>query len=96
MIYDNDYYDLMALAEGYSAEDVDCFGGNVLLEVVNMSAAKQLLSKEMSDCKKLHKMLHAYVPFPEYIIKKIDRDEEPLHRQAYVYIDGENNKVVIE
>lgn len=55
MFYDNDYYDLMALAEGYSAEDVDCFGGDVLLEVVNMSAAKQLLSKEMSDCKKLHK-----------------------------------------
>lgn len=27
MLYDNDYYDLMALAEGYSAEDVDCFGG---------------------------------------------------------------------
>ena len=27
MFYDNDYYDLMALAEGYSAEDVDCFGG---------------------------------------------------------------------
>lgn len=30
------------------------------------------------------------------IVKEIDRDEEPLHRQAYVYIDGENNKIVIE
>lgn len=29
MFYDNDYYDLMALAEGYSAEDIECFGGNV-------------------------------------------------------------------
>ena len=28
------------------------------------------------------------------IVKEIDRDEEPLHRQAYVYID--NEKVVIE
>ena len=28
------------------------------------------------------------------IVKEIDRDEEPMHRQAYVYI--ENNDVVIE
>lgn len=28
------------------------------------------------------------------IVKEIDRDEEPLHKQAYVYID--NDKVVIE
>ena len=28
------------------------------------------------------------------IVKEIDRDEEPMHRQAYVYI--ENNNVVIE
>lgn len=27
MFHDNDYYDLMALAEGYSAEDIECFGG---------------------------------------------------------------------
>lgn len=32
MFYDNDYYDLMALAEGYSAEDVDCFGGMFFLK----------------------------------------------------------------
>lgn len=30
------------------------------------------------------------------IVKEIDRDEEPLHRQAYVYIDGEKNDIVIE
>lgn len=30
------------------------------------------------------------------IVKEINRDEEPLHRQAYVYIDGEKNQVVIE
>ena len=29
------------------------------------------------------------------IVKEIDRDEEPLHRQAYVYINN-NNKVIIE
>lgn len=34
MIYDNDYYDLMTLAEGYSAEDVDCFGGKYLLPMM--------------------------------------------------------------
>lgn len=51
MIYDNDYYDLMALAEGYSAEDVDCFGGDVLLEVVSISAMKAYFSKEMKDAK---------------------------------------------
>lgn len=28
------------------------------------------------------------------IVKEIDRDEEPLHRQAYVFID--NDKIVIE
>ena len=28
------------------------------------------------------------------IVKEIDRDEEPVHRQAYVYID--NDKIVIE
>ncbi len=28
------------------------------------------------------------------IVKEIDRDEEPLHRQAYVYVEGE--KVIIE
>lgn len=51
MFYDNDYYDLMALAEGYSAEDVDCFGGDVLLEVVNISAMKAYFSKEMKNAK---------------------------------------------
>lgn len=30
------------------------------------------------------------------IVKEIDRDEEPLHRQAYVYIDVEKNDIVIE
>ena len=30
------------------------------------------------------------------IVKEIDRDEEPLHREAYVYIDSEENKIVIE
>lgn len=30
------------------------------------------------------------------IVKEINRDEEPLHREAYVYIDGEKNEVVIE
>lgn len=30
------------------------------------------------------------------IVKEIDRDEEPLHRQAYVYIDGEKNDIIIE
>lgn len=30
------------------------------------------------------------------IVKEIDRDEEPLHREAYVYIDGAENKMVIE
>lgn len=30
------------------------------------------------------------------IVKEINREEEPLHRQAYVYIDGEENKVIIE
>lgn len=30
------------------------------------------------------------------IVKEIDRDEEPLHRQAYVYINVEENKVIIE
>ncbi len=29
------------------------------------------------------------------IVKEIDRDEEPLHRQAYVYISNDN-KVIIE
>ena len=29
------------------------------------------------------------------IVKEIDRDEEPLHRQAYVYINN-NNTVIIE
>ena len=28
------------------------------------------------------------------IVKEFDRDEEPLHRQAYVYVEGE--KVIIE
>lgn len=30
------------------------------------------------------------------IVKEIDRDEEPLYREAYVYIDGAENKMVIE
>lgn len=55
MFYDNDYYDLMALAEGYSAEDVDCFGGDVLLEVVSISAMKAYFSKEMKDTKAIVK-----------------------------------------
>ena len=25
------------------------------------------------------------------VVKEIDRDEEPMHKQAYVYIDDENN-----
>lgn len=55
MCYDNDYYDLMALAEGYSAEDIECFGGDVLLEVVNMSAMKAYFSKEMKNAKAIAK-----------------------------------------
>jgi septum site-determining protein MinC len=30
------------------------------------------------------------------IVREINRDEEPLHREAYVYIDGEKKQVVIE
>lgn len=28
------------------------------------------------------------------VVKEIDRDEEPMHKQAYVYIDDENNIVI--
>lgn len=28
------------------------------------------------------------------VVKEIDRDEEPLHKQAYVYVDNENNIVI--
>lgn len=58
MIYDNDYYDLMALAEGYSAEDVDCFGGKYLLpmnEVVNLSGLKAYFGKGMKKANTLAK-----------------------------------------
>ena len=30
------------------------------------------------------------------IVKEMNRDEEPLHREAYVYMDGEKNEIVIE
>lgn len=55
MSYDNEYYDLIALAEGYSEEDVECFGGDVLLEVVSISAMKAYFSKEMKDAKAIVK-----------------------------------------
>lgn len=73
MFYDNDYYDLMALAEGYSAEDVDCFGGDVLLEMVNMSAIKATYSKEMKDCKRMGKeAIKLAKKDPEAAKKKFD------------------------
>lgn len=28
------------------------------------------------------------------IVKEIDRDEEPLHKQAYIFVD--NDKIVID
>ena len=30
------------------------------------------------------------------IVKEINRDEEPLHRNAYIYMDSEKNQVIIE
>ncbi len=30
------------------------------------------------------------------IVKEIDRDEEPLHRQSYIFIDKEKNEIIIE
>ena len=30
------------------------------------------------------------------IVKEIDRDEEPLHKNAYVYIDNDENKIIIQ
>ena len=30
------------------------------------------------------------------IVKEIDRDEEPLHRQSYVFIDKEKKEIIIE
>ena len=30
------------------------------------------------------------------IVKEMNRDEEPLHREVYVYMDGEKNEIVIE
>ena len=30
------------------------------------------------------------------IVKEIDRDEEPLHKEAYIYIDKEKKEIVIE
>ena len=30
------------------------------------------------------------------VVKEINRDEEPLHREAYVYIDEDEKKIIIE
>ena len=30
------------------------------------------------------------------VVKEINRDEEPLHREAYIYIDEEKKKIIIE
>ena len=30
------------------------------------------------------------------IVKEFDRDEEPMHRQAYISIDAETNQITIE
>ena len=74
MFYDNDYYDLIALAEGYSEEDIDCFGGKLLIdEVVNISGLKAYFGKGMKEANGLAKEANKLAKDdPEKAKKKYD------------------------
>lgn len=69
-----DFYDLIALAEGYSEEDIECIGGKLLIdEVANISAIKAFFGKGMKKANGLAKEANSLAKTdPEKAKKKYD------------------------